>query len=308
MAKTLLLIINPKAGRTRRSLPLLEAAAHFCESGYLVSIRYTQAQGHAAELAEKEGAHFDAVVCCGGDGTLNETVSGLYRLGNPPPVGYIPCGSTNDFAASLGLSDDPVAAARAITASTGRELDIGVLNGRPFVYVASFGAFTRTSYTAPQSVKNDLGHLAYVLEGMKDLSSLRPYAAVVDTGEETFEGTFLFGAVTNATTVGGVVKLPPEQVTLDDGLFELLLIPVPATALEAQVLLRSLVAQDYTGKGIVFRHVSSVIVRSAEAFPWTVDGEYNPGAETVEVKNLSRHITFLLGSGLPEPGLPGSGR
>lgn len=293
MAKTLLLIVNPKAGKTKSSFPLFEAAAHICGSGYMISIRFTQEQGHAARIAESEGPDYDAVVCCGGDGTLNETVSGLTRLAAPPPLGYIPCGSTNDFAASLGLKDDPLACAQTITASQGVKLDTGALNGRPFVYVASFGAFTRVSYAAPQAAKNDLGHLAYILEGVKDLSSLRPYRARVETGQERFEGDFLFGAVTNSTSVGGLMKLSPEKVVLDDGLFELLLIRMPASIQELNALIHSLVTQE-PGDGVIFRHVPSLKVYSEEAFPWTVDGEYCQGAEEVDIKNRPQSLTFLV--------------
>ena len=181
MANTLLFIVNPRAGRTRSTAPLFDAVAHFCASGYLVDLRLTQAREDATRLARELGGKFDAVVCCGGDGTLNETVTGLMDLPSPPPLGYIPAGSTNDFAASLHLPDQPLEAARVITASGGRPLDVGSFNGRPFIYVASFGAFTRASYSAPQNVKNDLGHLAYILEGVKDLSTLRPYRASVAT-------------------------------------------------------------------------------------------------------------------------------
>ena len=171
---------------------------------------------------------------------------------------------------------------------------MGSFNGRPFVYVASFGAFTRASYSAPQSIKNDLGHLAYLLEGVKDLSTLRPYRATVTTEEEIFDGSFLFGAVTNATSVGGLMKLQKEKVVLDDGLFEMLLIPNPTSAAELQALVRSLVLQDFGGGGVVFRHVSSVTVATPEGFPWTLDGEYGAGAEEVEIRNIPRRLTFLL--------------
>lgn len=294
MAKTLLLIVNPRAGRTRSTAPLFEAVSHFSEAGYLVSVRQTQHPGHASEIVEQEGASFDRIVCCGGDGTLNETVSGIMRLTDPPPLGYLPSGSTNDFAASLELSPDVLQTAKRITASQGRPLDIGTFNGRPFVYVASFGAFTRASYSAPQSIKNDLGHLAYLLEGVRDLSTLRPYPASVVTEEEIFDGEFLFGAVTNSTSVGGLMKLQKEQVVLDDGLFEMLLIPNPTSAAALQALIRSLVLQDFEGTGVIFRHVSAVTVHTPEAFPWTLDGEYGPGAEDVVIKNLPRHLTFLL--------------
>lgn len=296
MPKTLLFIINPRAGRTRpnANAALFDAVARFCEAGYLVSVRLTAHQCHAAEIAAEEGASFDRVVCCGGDGTLNETVRGLMTLPSPPPLGYLPSGSTNDFAASLGLTGGAAEGAERILSSAGRRLDIGDFGGRPFVYVASFGAFTRSSYAAPQSIKNDLGHLAYILQGVRDLSSLRPYPAVVTTEEELFDGEFLFGAVTNATSVGGLMKLNKEQVILDDGLFELLLIPAPASAAQLQELIRCLILQDFTGSGIIFRHVPAVTVETPEGFPWTLDGEFGSGAERVEIQNLPRRLEFLL--------------
>ena len=294
MANTLLFIVNPRAGRTRSTAPLFDAVAHFCASGYLVDLRLTQAREDATRLARELGGKFDAVVCCGGDGTLNETVTGLMDLPSPPPLGYIPAGSTNDFAASLHLPDQPLEAARVITASGGRPLDVGSFNGRPFIYVASFGAFTRASYSAPQNVKNDLGHLAYILEGVKDLSTLRPYRASVATEEECFDGEFLFGAVTNATSVGGLVKLREDQVCLDDGLFELLLIPNPKSIADLQGLARSLLLQDFTGGGVIFRHVHTLTVQTPEDLPWALDGEFDPGGAQVEIHNLHRRLTFLI--------------
>ena len=294
MAKTLLLIVNPRAGRTRSTAPLFDAVAHFCEEGYLVSVRRTAHPGHAAEIVEAEGAAFDRIVCCGGDGTLNETVRGAMALPAPPPIGYIPGGSTNDFAASLSLPTDPVEAARRVTASEGKLLDVGTFNGRPFIYVASFGAFTRASYSAPQSIKNDLGHLAYLLEGVRDLSTLRPYRATVATEEEVFDGDFLFGAVTNATSVGGLMKLNKDHVVLDAGLFELLLIPNPASLPGLRGLIRALVRKDFTGSGVGFRHVPAVTVTTPEGFPWTLDGEYGSGAEQVEIRVLNRRLNLLL--------------
>ena len=294
MANTLLFIVNPRAGRTRSTAPLFDAVAHFCASGYLVDLRLTQAREDATRLARELGGKFDAVVCCGGDGTLNETVTGLMDLPSPPPLGYIPAGSTNDFAASLHLPDQPLEAARVITASGGRPLDVGSFNGRPFIYVASFGAFTRASYSAPQNVKNDLGHLAYILEGVKDLSTLRPYRASVATEEECFDGEFLFGAVTNATSVGGLVKLKEDQVCRDDGLFELLLIPNPKSIADLQGLARSLLLQDFTGGGVIFRHVHTLTVQTPEDLPWALDGEFDPGGAQVEIHNLHRRLTFLI--------------
>ena len=294
MAKTLLFIVNPRAGRTRSMGPLFEAVAHFGQEGYLVSVRQTTHPGHAAELAEAEGSRYDRIVCCGGDGTLNETVSGLMRLPDPPPLGYIPGGSTNDFAASLELSPDPAQTARRITASQGRALDVGSFNGRPFVYVASFGAFTRSSYAAPQNAKNALGHFAYILEGMKDLSTLRPYHVRLTAGGGVLDGEYLFGAVCNSTSIGGLMKLNPERVVLDDGLFEMLLIPSPKTAADLQSLVHALLNQQYDSQGLVFRHVSSIHFETEEELPWSLDGEYAPSAPAVDIENRRQALTMLL--------------
>ena len=294
MSKTLLMIVNPTAGKRRSRSFFFDIISIFSEAGYLVSLRQTRGPGDAVRLAREEGAHFDLVICYGGDGTLNQTVNGLLELPASPPVGYIAGGSTNDFAASLRLPDQPLEAAKQILSSPGRRLDVGTFNGRPFVYVASFGAFTKASYSAPQSAKNDLGHLAYILEGVKDLSTLRPYEAAVTADGETFSGGFLFGAVTNATSVGGLMKLPEDQVVLDDGRFELLLIPNPKSAMELQALLRSLLLQDFSGDGVIFRHVSDIAIETPERFPWTLDGEYGPGEEQVAIRNLRQKLLFLL--------------
>jgi len=171
---------------------------------------------------------------------------------------------------------------------------VGCCNGRPFVYVASFGAFTKASYSAPQNLKNDLGHLAYILEGVKDLSTLRPYRACVITEDELFDGEFLFGAVTNATSIGGLMKLQEDLVVLDDGQFELLLIPTPKTLSAVQSLTKSLVLQDFTGEGVIFRHASSITVHAPDRFAWALDGEYDSGSEQVEIRNLHQKLKFLL--------------
>lgn len=294
MEKTLLFIVNPRAGRNKSNAALFDAVAHFCEAGYLVSVRQTKGHQDATQIVLDEGENYDRIVCFGGDGTLNEVTAGVLQLETPPPLGYIPGGSTNDFAASLGLPDTPLQCAKRITANRIKRLDVGTFNGRPFVYVASFGAFTKASYTTSQSIKNELGHLAYILEGVKDLSTLRPYRATVITDQEIFDGDFLFGAITNSTSVGGLMKLQNSYVILDDGKFEMMLIPTPKNATELQALIRSLVLQDFTGGGVVFRHISHVTIQTRETFPWTLDGEYGSGAEQIEIRNVPRKLEFLL--------------
>ena len=189
--KKLLMIVNPRAGRNKSRGPLFDAAAIFSQAGYLLSIHNTTAQPGDAASAAASAGDYDMVAAVGGDGTLNEVVSGLMTLEHPPLLGYLPRGSTNDFASSLHLSGKPAEAAAGMVSGVPRRLDVGRWNGRYFVYVASFGAFTRSSYTATQAAKNALGHFAYILEGMKDLNSLRPYRVKLTADGEALDGEYL---------------------------------------------------------------------------------------------------------------------
>ena len=292
--KKLLMIINPRAGRTKPMGPMFDACAAFSEAGYLLSVRKTAGTGDAIRIAREEGGHYDLVVAVGGDGTLNETANGLLALENPPLLGYLAQGSTNDFAASLRIADNPADAAVSMVRGTPRQLDIGEWNGRKFLYVASFGAFTRSSYSAPQAAKNALGHFAYILEGMKDLNTLRPYRVRITADGEKLDGTYLFGAVCNSTSLGGLMKLDPEHVVLDDGQFELLLIPMPKSPADLPGLVRSLLDQNYERGGLVFRHVSSLRVETDEDLPWSLDGEFAASAPAVEIRNCAKGLTMLL--------------
>ena len=288
MDKTLLFIVNPRAGKTKSSAPLFDAVATFGRAGYLVRVMLTQAAGDAARFAAQWGGGYDLVVCAGGDGTLNETLSGLMQLENRPPVGYLPNGSTNDFAASLRIPSSVQQAARAVVEGTPHPLDLGAHNDRYFSYVASFGAFTKASYSASQETKNALGHFAYILEGIKNLDSLRPYRCGVEADGESF------GAVCNSTSLGGLVKLDPKRVHMDDGMFELILLRMPKTALDLQNLITALNRMDYDYPGVIFRHVRSVTVTTREDIPWSLDGEYAPSAPRVEIRNLHSAVQLMI--------------
>lgn len=294
MEKKLLMIVNPRSGRNQARGPLFDAVAAFSDAGYLVCVHTTTGPGDATRTAELAG-EFDVVVCVGGDGTLNETVSGLMKLTQAPPLGYIPRGSTNDFASSLRLSNNPVKAAQTILESAPRMLDVGRWNERQFVYVASFGAFVRSSYAAPQTAKNALGHFAYILEGMKDLDTLRPYRLRLTADGETLDGEYLFGAVCNSTSIGGLMKLDPEQVILDDGKFELLLVPRPTSPIELNNLIIALLSQEYDSEHLVFRHVRNIHIETEDEIPWSLDGEYAPAVPSVDIENQPQALLFLLG-------------
>lgn len=297
MEKKLLFIVNPRAGKTKSRAPLFDAVSIYSEAGYLVCVKQTKRRGDATRFAAELGADFDLVVCHGGDGTLNETVNGLMRLPKErrPLVSYLPGGSTNDFAASLNISSDLAVAAQRAMRMEKRDLDVGVFGSRNFVYVASFGAFTRTTYTVPQDIKNMFGHFAYMLEGAKDLETLRPYRMTITADGEPIRGEYLFGAVSNSTSIAGLMKISPEKVSFNDGQFELLLVPVPKSPQAVQALIRALVYQDYeSSEGLIFRHVKHVVAETEENIPWTLDGEYAPGAPRIEIGIEDNGIQMLI--------------
>ena len=291
--KKLLFIVNPRAGKTKSTAPLFDAVAAFSRAGYLVRVFVTEAGGQARDIAAKWGGQYDLVVCAGGDGTLNETISGLMQLEQRPPLGYLPNGSTNDFAASLHLHTTVETAARAVAGGVPYSLDIGRHNDRYFAYVASFGAFTRSSYSASQAAKNALGHFAYILEGLGDLDSLRPYRCAIDADGEHFEGDFIFGAVCNSTSLGGLVKLDPKHVSMDDGTLELLLLRMPKTALDLQNLITAMTRMQYDYPGVIFRHVKNVVLTTNENISWSLDGEYAASAPRVEIQCLPGAIELV---------------
>lgn len=295
MLKKLLLIVNPKAGKRRSRSIFFDIFSIFSEAGYLVRLRQTSGPGDAVRIAREEAGDYDLVVCYGGDGTLNQTVNGLLALESPPPIGYIAGGSTNDFAASLRLPADPAMAAWSIVVDPSRCLDVGQFNDQHFVYVASFGAFTKASYSAPQNIKNELGHLAYIIEGMKDLSSLRFQSARIEADGEVFEGRFLFGAIANATSIGGLIKLEKDLVVLDDGKFEMLLVPEPKSVAALNDMVKALLLQDFSGsQGLILRHVSQVLVTTEEEMSWSLDGECASGIRRAEIRNLPQRMVVKL--------------
>lgn len=291
--KKLLFIVNPRAGKTKSRAPLFDAVSRFSKAGYLTRVFVTERSGQARDIAAQWGGEYDMVVCSGGDGTLNETISGLMTLEQRPPIGYLPNGSTNDFAASLHLHSTAEAAARAAAEGTPHPLDIGRHNDRFFAYVASFGAFTRSSYSASQAAKNALGHFAYILEGINDLDSLRPYRCAIQADGERFEGEFIFGAVCNSTSLGGLVKLDPSRVQMDDGLFELLLLRLPKSPLDLQNLVTGITRMQYDFPGMIFRHVKNVTVTTEDDIPWSLDGEYAASAPKVEIQCLPSAIELI---------------
>ena len=291
--RKLLFLVNPNAGQRRVNKSLTEIIGVFNEGGYEVTVFLTNAPGSGTGIVEERAKDYDLVVCAGGDGTLNETITGVLRSGANCPVGYIPCGSTNDFASTLKLSMDVVQAANDIMLGAPVEYDLGRWGDRYFVYIASFGAFTRVSYTTPQNLKNALGHLAYVLSGIQELPQIRNIPMALELNGQVLDGEYLFGAVSNSTSVGGVFTLDARQVDLRDGKFEVILVRMPRDMAELTQCATALQNHTYDCAAITFRSVSRLTVHQDPALLWTLDGERAEGGDVVEIENLHRAIRLV---------------
>lgn len=291
--KKMLFIMNPFAGVKRANRHLTDILLMFTQAGYEVTTHMTLGRGDAAAVAREKGKDVDLVVCCGGDGTLNETITGLLSAGADTPIGYIPAGSTNDFASSLKLPTNILKAAQTIVEGEPVSYDVGRFGDRYFSYVASFGAFTRSSYATPQNIKNALGHTAYVLSGITELSQIRNEHVKMEIDGQVVEGDFLFGAICNSTSVGGILTLDPKQVDMGDGLFEILLVRAPENLAEIHECIQALQSQKYNCAMLTFRSARRVRIFADPDMPWTLDGEKEDGHETVEVENLHHAIRLM---------------
>jgi diacylglycerol kinase (ATP) len=294
MSKKLLLIVNPAAGKGKGRTFEKKVCALYEHSGWTCDIRNTQGAGDAAEFATKDGADADMIGCIGGDGTLSETLGGLTKLPAPPPLCYVPMGSTNDLAISVGLPRKPMKAAKCGLEGHAQPIDVGKLNGTIFSYVACFGAFSRTSYITGRKMKNRLGHLAYILTGASELNRIRPYHVHIEGDELALEGNFLFGAVCNTRSLGGALHLPVDKNALHDGRHELLLVREPKHIYQAVSLLWSLANGKYDHPLIVCKSVSHAVFHMPEEMPWSLDGERADLGKTVEFENMPSAYRIML--------------
>ncbi len=291
--KKMLFIMNPFSGQKRVNKILTDVLLEFSKADFEIITHMTTAQGDATTAAQRWAGGVDLVVCSGGDGTLNETITGVLRSGVNVPIGYIPAGTTNDFASSLGLSTNPLQAALDIIEGEPVTYDVGKFGDRYFSYVASFGAFTRSSYIVPQNIKNALGHTAYVLGGISEISQIRKEYIRMEIDGQVVEDSFLFGAICNSLSIGGILTLNPEKVDLGDGLFEVMLVRAPRNLTEIGECITAVQNQTYNCEMITFRSARSVRVYADPTMPWTLDGEREEGHEQVDVENLHHAIRLI---------------
>ncbi len=297
--KKLMFVYNPKAGKGKIRGTMADIVETFDKAGYQVVVRPTHRKGDTVRIMNRYAEDFDRIVISGGDGTLSEALQGL-RLAvecgkEIPDLGFIPTGSTNDFATSLGIPSDPIAAAKIAAYGDPFPCDAGTFNGHPFAYIAAFGAFTEVSYATPQQFKNTLGHLAYLLEGLKAIPQIKGTPFTVEADGETLHGKYLYGMVSNSISVGGFTGIYAENhVALNDGLLEVLLIKEPKSIPNQSELMTDILRVNLKSPHIVVFQTKKVTFTSDSQVPWTLDGEFGGKPNAVEIESLPRAYRIII--------------
>lgn len=289
-------MFNPFSGKGLIKNKLLEIVDQFVKSGYEVTVHPTQRPQDALEQVEKRAGKYSLVVCSGGDGTLDEVVSGMMRRDKKIPIGYIPSGSTNDFASSLKIPKNMGKAAELAVSGVPFACDVGNFNEKYFVYIAAFGLFTDVSYATRQERKNRIGHLAYILEGVKRIPAAQPYHLRISYDNETIEGKFIYGMVTNSVSAGGFRNITGKNVRLDDGIFEVTLIKMPRNPMELNEIIASLTNLIDNTELIYTFKTECLKVESDEEIAWTLDGEYGGKHKNVTISAQRQAVEIIVDS------------
>ncbi|MCB6491735.1 MAG: diacylglycerol/lipid kinase family protein [Coprococcus sp.] len=296
MEQRVLLMVNPMAGRQKIRNELLYVVDTLTKAGYETIIYTTQGKDATRDLLAEKDSQFDRVICCGGDGTFNEILSATMHWNKRPILGYIPAGTTNDFAAGLKLPSDIREAAMNIVRGTPHTVDAGLFNTSYFSYVASFGAFTETSYSTPQNFKNALGHLAYIFEGIKEIPAFTSYTVCVEADGQIYKDSYIFGAVSNARSVGGILKISDSLVDLNDGVFEVMMIKMPKTLMDLSAIVTSLTSLNplkYDPSMFLFLQTKELKITFEQEMVWSLDGERVSGGKEARIACIKDAFKIL---------------
>ena len=294
--KKLLFIVNPNAGRTAIKPDIFEIILIFQKGGYEVTIYPTTGPEDAERKCIADGADYDLIVCAGGDGTLNNTIRGYMGMGEKKtPIGYIPVGTTNDFARSLKISTKPQEAAQQIMNGVVTPIDVGKIGDKNFIYIAAFGLFTDISYSTKQSVKKVIGHSAYILEAAKSLASYKAYKLTASLDDKVITGEYILGMITNSFSVAGFKVRGTKHVILDDGKFDCIFIRKPTKVEELQQVVSAFLSNEFGDSEMFFMtKASKVTITSEEEIPWTIDGEFGGSYKEIEINNLKQALGITL--------------
>ena len=297
--KKVLLIVNPCAGKTKSRISSADIVENFSKNDYEFTMKATTCQGDATNIVKNTLKDHDMVVCCGGDGTLNETINGVMDMPRRVPIGYVPSGTTCDFATTLGIPADAKIATDIIMKGNTNEYDIGLFNNRYFTYIATFGAFTQNSYSTPQKLKNRFGHAAYVFSAAKEIKDIHGIHMRVEHDGGAIEGDFCFGSISNSSSIAGMFKLREDEVRLNDGEFEVFLVRKMPLPLLVKTILE-VKKQVYNPDRVLYFKTSKIkLVSPYEDVSWSLDGEFGGAHREVMIHNLERAIKLITPANNP---------
>lgn len=289
-----LFVYNPNAGHMQLKSNLWDIINTLSNTYSDLSIYTSKKPKDVTKYLKKNANKFDLVVVSGGDGTLSEAVNGLMTLENRPKLGYIPAGSTNDYATSLKIPKDMKKAAYSIVSSKKvNKIDVGKFNSNYFVYVAAFGAFTEVAYNTPQDIKRVLGHLAYLLNGISSISKIRSYKLSIKTKNNELSGNYIYGMITNTLSIGGIYQFNKKDVKLDDGEFEVTLVKKPNDLFELNEITAYLVDPKLKTSLVQTFKTDSLTIESKTNLSFTLDGENGGTHKKVVIKNINKAINFV---------------
>jgi YegS/Rv2252/BmrU family lipid kinase len=291
--KKCLLIVNPCSGQKKIHNELVDIIKTLNCHGYETIVSMNLHKGHASVIA-KNAHDVDLIICAGGDGTLNQVTTGVIEGNHNIPIGYIPSGSTNDYAHTLRLPMNIHDAVNKIINGSPHHFDVGSFNGNAyFNYIASFGLFSEISYSTPQIAKNNFGHMAYVFNGIADFIAAKTYHVKIKANDKVYEDNYILGMISNTISVAGLMKFDPTDIDLSDGLFEVLLIKEPKDFLECNKLINGLINHNFNHSVFTYFKSKCVEIELDEPLTWSLDGEEMPSGKIVKIENLNKKITIV---------------
>lgn len=294
MSKQVLLIINPNAGRGKIQKKISEIQKDLTRSGYKVEIIYTKEKLSAKDIIKKYNNKIDIVICCGGDGTVNDMINGVMELEEKPKVSFIPLGTVNDFARTIGLSKIRFFMPRVLDKYKKKKCDIGIFNNKKFSYVAAFGAFTQVSYVTNQKLKKCFGKLAYFIIGIKYLFKIRCHKIKLIVDQEEIEKECIYCSVSNSKSIGGFQWFRKRDIEIDDGKFEVLLINKPKYKIQYITIVFDILFRRYQSKNFFYRQGSEIIIKTEKNVPWTIDGEFGGRTKEARISICKEAVTFVV--------------
>ena len=294
MSKRLLFVFNPRSGKGQIKNELFDIIDVFVKAGYEVVVHPTQGTMDACKCVKELAERMDLIVCSGGDGTLNEVVTAIEEVKVNVPVGYIPAGSTNDFANSLDIPKNMMNAAKNIIDGKLYSLDVGTFNDETFVYVAAFGMLSEVSYETNQNLKNILGHLAYILKGAQKIFDMKGHKVRIEANGNVYEDEYIHGMITNSYSVGGFQNITGTDIEMDDGLFEVTLIKKPKNVIELNEIIFTLLSAYDNSDMIDTFKTHRLEVFSEEPLAWTLDGEFGGEITYAKIKNKKQALDIVI--------------